>query len=81
MSNPDPLSRSGICTNGVIMPDCQGDSHTWTKGVTCAQVVCVADFQAIPTVSEWGIAMLALALLVVAKLWFGFARRPSISAA
>ncbi len=32
-------------------------------------------FIAIPTVSEWGLAVLALLLLVAAKLRFGFARR------
>jgi len=79
--NPDPLSRVGVCTNGVVMADCQGENHTWTKSVTCTQVTCEAWFQAIPTMSEWGLVVLALTLLVAAKLWFGFARRPLISAA
>jgi len=72
--NPDPLLRTGVCTNGVIMADCQGQNLTWTKGVTCSQVACVADFQAIPTVSEWGLVVLALMLVILVKLVFGSRR-------
>jgi hypothetical protein len=69
--NPDPLALDGICTSGVISADCQGENLEWTKGVSCSAVQCDAVFQAIPTVSEWGLVVLALLLLVGAKVYFG----------
>jgi hypothetical protein len=69
--NPDPLALDGICTDGVIQADCQGENLVWTKGTLCANVTCDAIFQPIPTVSEWGIVVLALLLLVGAKIYFG----------
>jgi hypothetical protein len=41
----------------------------WTKLGSCATTPCVHN--AIPTVSEWGIAVLTLLLLVGAKVYFG----------
>jgi len=72
--NPDPLSLVGVCTNGVIQADCVGDNLTWTKGTACSAVPCDAVFQPIPTVSEWGMVVLALLLLVGAKLYYGAPR-------
>jgi len=68
--NPDPLATVGICTDGVIMADCQGETLTWTKNALCSEIPCPAIFQAIPTVSEWGLVVLALLLLVGAKVYF-----------
>jgi hypothetical protein len=68
--------EAGICTDGVIQADCQGENLIWTKGAACSQVDCPATFQAIPTVSEWGLVVLALLLLVGAKVYFG--RREAI---
>jgi len=73
----DPLSREGVCTDGVIQADCQGENLTWTKATLCANVTCDAVYPAIPTVSEWGIVVLALLLLVGAKVYFG--RRESLA--
>lgn len=44
------------CLENVTEADCEQD---WTGGVTCADVGCVA----IPTVSEWGLAIMSLSLL------------------
>jgi hypothetical protein len=57
------------CTDGVTQSACAG---TWTQGGTCATLPdpCVPDFTAIPTVSEWGLAVLALLLLIGGKIYF-----------
>jgi len=71
-NHPDPLSREGVCTNGVSMADCQGETQVWTKGASCAQVDCTRPLIfVIPTVSEWGMAVLALVLIILGKLAFG----------
>jgi hypothetical protein len=57
------------CTDGVTLAACAG---TWTQGVACANLPdpCQPDFVAIPTVSEWGLAVLALMLLIGGKIYF-----------
>jgi len=76
MYNPDPLSHEGTCTDGVTYADCQGDYMVWTKGVSCAAVPCYIETPpSIPTVSQWGLAVLALVLAVMAKVAFGLRRR------
>jgi len=67
-TNPDPLAATGVCTNNVAWGDCQGPDLVWTQGQTCSQVECAATLQAIPTVSEWGLVLLTLLLLVGAKI-------------
>jgi len=74
MHNPDPLAQFGICTNNVLMVDCQGDTQAWYKGATCSQVECLIEVWHIPTVSEWGMVVLALVLVILAKLAFGYRR-------
>jgi hypothetical protein len=58
----------GTCTD-TIYAACQGGKLVWTKNVLCADVTCV--HAPIPTVSEWGIAVLTLLLLIGAKVYFG----------
>lgn len=41
-----------------------------TGGAECADVECEAQFVAIPAVSDWGVVILTLALLVAAKIRF-----------
>ena len=74
--NPNPKSRECLCTNGVIQADCQGDKLEWVKGASCSAVQpdCSANFNRIPTVSDWGMVILALVLVILAKLTFGYAR-------
>jgi hypothetical protein len=47
----------------------EGTKNVWTKLASCADVECTHD--AIPTVSEWGIVVLTLLLLIGAKIYFG----------
>ena len=70
--NPDPLSRECLCTDQVTWGNCQGEKLEWVKGAVCATVqpTCVPNFKAIPTVSEWGLVVLTLLLLVGAKVYF-----------
>lgn len=57
------------CTDGVTQAACTGE---WTRGVACDALEdpCAADFIPIPTVSEWGLAVLALMLLIGGKIYF-----------
>lgn len=72
-SNLGPLAAGlpGECTDKVAAADCDGDYLTFHVGQTCGQIECVADFIAIPTVSEWGLVVLTLLLLIGAKVYFG----------
>ncbi len=71
--NPDPLARNCLCTDAVTWNDCQGNKLEWHKGTACAALVptCIPNFKNIPTVSEWGMVILTLLLLVGAKVYFG----------
>ncbi len=64
----DPLSEAGECVDGAPFDGCQCTSCTWSKGATCSAVDCAAEFNAIPIVSEWGLVVLALGLLVATKV-------------
>ncbi len=52
----------------ATLADCGCSKCTWTRDADCENVLCDANFQVIPTVSEWGLLVLALILLVVAKV-------------
>lgn len=58
----------GVCTENVARLAC-AEGDTWTAGATCAEVVC--ESPVIPTVSEWGLVIIALLLLSGAKVFFG----------
>jgi hypothetical protein len=60
----------GSCTQ-TTQAACDCEKCDWTKGADCAAVECLANFLPIPTVSEWGLAILALLLLTGAKVYFG----------
>jgi len=59
------------CVNGRTQAQCSGASQVWTGGVTCLEAGCSCEFQPIPTVSEWGLLLLALSLLIGGKIAFG----------
>lgn len=60
---------SQTTSTGCACPTC-----TWYEGQACSGIACV--HTAIPTVSEWGLVVLALLLLTGAKLYFGRRRQP-----
>ena len=60
----------GECTDSVDPIDCVCTNCIWTGGADCADVVCEAQFVVIPAVSEWGLVVLTLTLLVAAKIRF-----------
>ncbi len=60
----------GSCTS-TTMAACNCEKCEWTQGGDCQTVECLANFLPIPTVSEWGLAILALLLLTGAKVYFG----------
>jgi hypothetical protein len=55
------------CTQ-TSQADCAGE---WTRDTDCADVTCEPLFTPIPTVSEWGLVIMALLLLVGGKVYFG----------
>jgi len=60
----------GGCTETTFVGcPTEGTKNEWTKEATCAEIECT--HVAIPTVSEWGIVVLTLLLLVGAKVYFG----------
>ncbi len=63
----------GTCTD-TTNADCvaaPGNKLVWTKGTLCANLDPPCLHEAIPTVSEWGLVVLTLLLLVGAKVYFG----------
>ena len=62
-------------TNAECVPG-PGNKLEWTKLASCANIDCL--HEAIPTVSEWGLVVLTLLLLIGAKIYF--ARRETATA-
>jgi len=60
-------TRFGTCTY-TILTQCSGTNLNWTKGENCSARNCPDPF--IPAVSEWGLVMLTLLLLIGAKIYF-----------
>jgi hypothetical protein len=64
----DRTPNSSSCRDGLLNTGCSGGSETWHKDQSCAEIDCIDD--SIPTVSDWGVVITALLLLVGAKIWF-----------
>jgi len=64
--------QTAACTDGQTLAACNAAGGVWTQGTACADLAdpCQSDFIAIPTVSEWGLAVLALMLLIGGKIYF-----------
>jgi len=58
----------GACTDGVTQAACDCPTCEWLKLGSCSELDC--PHTAIPTVSEWGLVVLALLLSIGAKLAF-----------
>jgi hypothetical protein len=67
-----PLAEAGLCEDAVQYSDCQCPTCTWFQDQSCdgifATGLCSADFAPIPTVSEWGLVVMVLLLLIGSKL-------------
>lgn len=50
---------------------CDAAGGEWSRETDCANVTCEPLFTPIPTVSEWGLVIMALLLLVGGKVYFG----------
>jgi len=57
------------CTDSLFQKECNCPRCEWTELASCDYVDCPLD--SIPTVSSWGLAILALLLLIGAKIRFG----------
>ncbi len=64
----------GECEEAAAQADCDCANCIWSGGEACADVACEAEFIPIPTVSQWGLAILGLLLLIAAKVGFGESR-------
>ncbi len=60
----------GACTD-TTYAGCQCVKCSWTKLATCATLTPPCTHNVIPTVSQWGLVVLALLLLSGAKIYFG----------
>ncbi len=60
------------CMDGVAAAQCTCPDCQWTPNGSCGEIECPRD--SIPAVSSWGLAVLALSLLIGAKLRFGRGR-------
>ena len=61
-------TRFGTCTV-IILADCTGANLNWVRGDFCNDQSCPDPF--IPTISQWGLVILTLLLLITAKIYFG----------
>lgn len=61
-------TRFGTCMSSIIA-DCAGTNLSWTKGEDCNVQNCPDPF--IPTVSQWGLIIMTLLLMITAKIVFG----------
>jgi len=62
----------GTCQDNLPASQCNCTKCVFYKDTPCAEIVCL--HKAIPTMSQWGLAVLTLLLLIGAKVYFG--RRP-----
>jgi len=53
--------------------ECTCSNCVWSEGQSCSAIECV--HTAIPTVSEWGLVVLTLSLVIGGKIFFGRRRR------
>jgi hypothetical protein len=65
-----PLATEGIC-EVTTLAECRCEKCIWTKEASCDAIDCQNVFVTIPTVSEWGLLILTLLLLIGAKIYFG----------
>jgi len=64
----------GGCTDDLTLAECNacpGGKCTWFKLQNCSDSTVTCELNEIPTVSEWGLAMMTLLLLIGAKVYFG----------
>lgn len=67
----------GPCTNDTTLSACECSLCTWHQFQTCEDIDCSS--HPIPTASDWGLAVLALLLMIRAKIVFGRHRRSQAS--
>jgi len=66
----EPSVLEAICTEGQTLAQCNAAGGLWSDSQPCSAVECTPNFIPIPTVSEWGLAILALMLLIGGKIYF-----------
>jgi|CXWL01.1.fsa_nt_gi hypothetical protein len=63
----------GSCMAGVEQSECNCPLCVWLEGEACSSTNC--PHPGIPATNEWGLVVIALLLMIVAKLRFGFVRK------
>jgi hypothetical protein len=51
------------------LAQCDAIGGEWTRETDCIFVACEPSFSTIPAVSQWGLVVLTLLLLIGGKLW------------
>jgi hypothetical protein len=64
--NRDPF---GLCAVDVLPDDCNCELCEWFPDNSCDDIDCARE--AIPTLSQWGVLVMTLLLLIGAKVYFG----------
>jgi hypothetical protein len=60
---------TGECTDDIRINDCTAEKDEWSQDTSCSQIECEPN--PIPTVSEWGLIIMALLTLVGGAIAFG----------
>ncbi len=68
-------ATGGTCEDYVLQAGCVTDYSAWHEDAGCNQIECERGYTPIPTTSEWGLVVMALAFLTAGKVYFG-RRRP-----
>jgi hypothetical protein len=67
----------GACRDDVTEANCSCAQCEWLEDEVCANVECSPE--AIPTTSQWGVAVLTLLMLIGAKIYFGRWWQPMVA--
>ncbi len=70
-------TRVGNCDDFVTNSECLGQNQLWLNAQLCSSITCPDPF--IPTLSQWGLMIMTLLIIILAKIYFNESlRNPQI---